>query len=86
MTPEELRAKEIAVRREFPQVTDAFSKVREAMMAAWHASGSGESEKRERLFRAVRTLDDVQSLMAASMGAGSEAIEEYAKKFATTGE
>lgn len=62
----------------------AFDEVRTVMVEAIVSSGTSETGKRERLYRSIRTLDDVKALMASHLGGDSAAIAEYVKNFATT--
>lgn len=83
MTEEQLRLREGATRREYPEMMKAFEEVRAVMVESIIKSGTAETERRERLYRSIRTLDDVQTLMQSHLGGDSAAIAEYVKNFAT---
>ena len=84
MTEEELKLREGATRREYLEMAKAFDEVRAVMVEAIVKSGTAETDKRERLYRSIRTLDDVKALMESHLGGDSAAIAEYIKNFATT--
>lgn len=89
MSPEELKSKERAVAREYPETKAAFAVVRQAMVDALVASGSPEAEKRERLYHSIRAIDQVEAVMLSILSAGSADIEQYVKQLtdsATTGQ
>lgn len=80
MTPEELKSKERTVAREFPETDAAFKAVRQAMLEALINSNDPEGEKRERLFRSIRALDEVRTVMMSYLSAGSQDIDNYIKQ------
>ena len=77
MTPSELKAREQQARREYPQVSLAFDKVRARAVEKLIASKPEESGKREELYRLVHILDSVQAELLEVCGQGSEDIEKY---------
>jgi len=80
----ELRKREREARQEYPQTVECFDAVRATMVKELVASGHAESEKRERLYRAIKILDEVQTVLQARTGIGSDAIAEWVESFATT--
>lgn len=84
LSPDDLKVREVRTRREFPETQAAFAKVRAAMVLRLFATKTNATEERERLYFSVQTLDAVEAAMTLAMGQGSDAIEEYAKSFATT--
>lgn len=79
LSPDDLKLREGATRREYPEMVKAFDEARAVMVAAIIDSGTAETEKRERLYRSIRTLDDVQKLMTSHLGSDSEAIAGWLK-------
>lgn len=89
MTEGEIKAREQAARRELPQTSAAFDRVRARAVEKLVVSKPDESIKREELYRLVHILDSVQAELVSACGQGSEAIEAYIEgmttKPATTG-
>lgn len=84
LTEEDLRKREREARQEYPQTVECFDSVRALMVKELIASGHAEADKRERLYRAIKILDEVQTVLQARTGIGSDAIAEWVEKFATT--
>lgn len=90
MNEDELRQRASAVKREFPETQAAFDRVRQAARDNLFKTKPNEVEKREEIYRLVNLLDAIQQELLDAMGQGSEAIEDYVKKYnaenqATTG-
>lgn len=83
----DLKAREQAARREYPQTSAAFDKVRENAVKKLLATLPSEAQKREELYRLVHILDTVQAELASLCGQGSAEIEKYIESLnpATTG-
>lgn len=83
---EEQKRKLTAQRREFPETMELLAKVREALAEQVFKTPVLAADQREALCLRVQTLDammdEMRKIMAA--GASQEAIDEYAKSFATT--
>lgn len=79
MTEEEIKAREIAARREYPQTKAAFDRVRTVAMNKMFKTLPAEAAKREELYRLVAILNEVENELMGALGQGSEAIEEYIK-------
>jgi len=73
----DLKAREAAARREYPQTSAAFDKVRETAVKKLIASKPDEAAKREELYRLIHILDSVQAELASLCGQGSVEIEKY---------
>ena len=85
-TPEELKARETHARREYPETKAAFTRVRNAMVERLFKTPTDAAAERERLYATVQILDAVEKALIAAMGQGSEAIDEFIKNLATTGQ
>ena len=83
----DLKAREQAARREYPQTSEAFDKVRAVAVKNLLASKPDEAAKREELYRLIHILDSVQAELASFCGQGSAEIEKYIESLnpATTG-
>ena len=84
MTEEELRKRSIAVKREFPETEAAFDRIRSAMVSKLFLTPMGATDRREKLYYAVQTLDAVKAAMIEMMGVGSDDIEKYIEQIAAT--
>lgn len=73
----DIKAREAAARREYPQTSAAFDRVREAAVKNLIASKPDEAAKREELYRLIHILDSVQAELASLCGQGSAEIEKY---------
>ena len=73
----DLKAREQAARREYPQTCAAFDKVREAAVKNMIASKPEEAVKREELYRLIHILDSVQAELASILANDTAAIEKY---------
>lgn len=72
-----IKAREQAARREYPQTSAAFDKVRETAVKNLLASKPDEAAKREELYRLIHILDSVQAELHSICGQGSADIEKY---------
>lgn len=83
----DLKAREQAAQREYPQTSAAFDRVRETAVKNLLASKPDEAAKREELYRLIHILDSVQAELSSLCGQGSVEIEKYVEslKPATTG-
>lgn len=83
----DIKAREAAARREYPQTMAAFDRVREIAVKNLIASKPDEAAKREEQYRLIRILDSVQSELSSLCGQGSAEIEKYIESLnpATTG-
>lgn len=79
MTPSEREA-----RAEFPATKAAFDRTRDNLLKHWRMTSQDEAEMRERIYRLMVLLDDVQNELMRAMGQSSEAIDQWAKEFAAT--
>lgn len=73
----DIKAREAAAQREYPQTRAAFDKVRATALEKLIASKPEEFAKREELYRLIHILDSVQAELASLCGQGSAEIEKY---------
>lgn len=74
---EDIKTREAAARREYPQTSAAFDKVRATAVEKLIASKPDEGQKREELYRLIHILDSVQAELLSLCGQGSQDIEKY---------
>lgn len=79
MTEEEQKALERSAQREYPAMDKAFGEVRAGLVEAMFATGLGKADERERLYRAVVTLDAVKGVVGRYMASGATEIAAYIK-------
>lgn len=76
-TPDELKKRELDARQEWPMVSEAFDRVRNAAMQNLFATKATEHEKREEIYRLVQLLNRVQTEMLSFCGQGSDDIQKF---------
>lgn len=82
MTEDEQKALERSAQREYPAMDKAFGEVRAGLVEAMFATGLGKADERERIYRAVQTLDAVKAVVGRYMASGSTEIAAYIKELA----
>lgn len=82
MTEEEQKALERQAAKDFPVMDKAFTEVRDGLVEAMFATGLGKADERERIYRAVQTLDAVKAVVGRYMASGATEIAAYIKELA----
>ena len=78
--PEELKAREKAAKKEYPETLAGFARVRAAATEKIFATKPNEKEKREEIYRLVYILGAVERELLTAMGQGNEEIESYIER------
>lgn len=86
MTEDDLKRKLTAQKREFPETMDLLAKVRAALAEKVFTLPITDAVGREAMCLRVQTLDAMIGEMKTLLthGANQDAIDAYAKQFATT--